>query len=53
MKYQYNTSESVSSILMAAIIFGIAIGLPLGYFAHLLAEQPPSSNVALLQPRNR
>lgn len=53
MKYKYNSSESVSSILIAAAIFGIAIGLPLGYLAHVLAEQPPSSNVALLQQRNR
>ncbi|HEY9726988.1 MAG TPA: hypothetical protein V6D50_11120 [Chroococcales cyanobacterium] len=53
MKYKYNSSGSVSSILIAAAILGIAIGLPLGYLARLSAEQPSSPNVALLQQGNR
>lgn len=53
MKYNYSSSESVFSILIAAALFGIAMGLPLGYFARVLAEQPPGSNVALLEQENR
>jgi predicted transporter len=40
---------NVTSILMGALIFGLAAGLPVGYFAHQLYGASPNPNLATLQ----
>lgn len=40
---------NVTSILLAALISGLAAGLPIGYFARQLSGTSPTPNVATLQ----
>lgn len=44
-----NATANVTSILMAALIFGLAAGLPLGYFGRQLYGASPNPNLATLQ----
>ncbi|MBD2013206.1 hypothetical protein H6F96_04135 [Microcoleus sp. FACHB-53] len=39
----------VTSILMGALFFGLAVGLPVGYFARQLYGAAPNPNLATLQ----
>jgi hypothetical protein len=43
-----NATANVTSILMAALIFGLAAGLPLGYFSRQLYGTSPNPNLATL-----
>lgn len=42
-------TRNVTSILMGALIFGLAAGLPIGYFARQLYGASPNPNLAALQ----
>ena len=48
MRYQFDLpSWNVTSIVSAALIFGLAAGLPLGYVARQLYAPTPSTNLAV------
>lgn len=46
-----NATTGVASVLSGALLVGLAVGLPLGYFGHQLyaASLNPNSNLAELQ----
>jgi hypothetical protein len=50
MRYQFDiTTWNVTSIVSAALVFGLAAGLPIGYIARQLYSSTPSSDVAVSQ----
>jgi hypothetical protein len=54
MKRELASTRTVFSTVMAALVFGFAAGLPLGYAARYFSEAPSSPNLASLQNgRNR
>lgn len=44
-----NATANITSILMAALIFGLAAGLPIGYFSRQLYGASTNPNLATLQ----
>jgi hypothetical protein len=50
-KVRENSTANVGSILLAALLFGLAAGFPAGYFARQLYAESPESNLASLQQR--
>ncbi len=50
MRYQFDMPTwNVTSIVSAALIFGLAAGLPIGYIARQLYGATPNSNLAASQ----
>ncbi len=49
MKYPIDVPWNVTSIVSAALVFGLAAGLPLGYIAHQLYHPTSSSDLAVSQ----
>jgi hypothetical protein len=44
-----HSTTNVTTILIGALFFGLAAGLPVGYFAHQLYAAAPNSDLASLQ----
>ena len=54
MRYQFDLPTwNVTSIVSAALIFGLAAGLPIGYIARQLYGATPSSDLAVSQQEYR
>lgn len=49
MRYQKTSAGTVFSIMSAALVFGLAIGLPCGYIAHQSAAQTANAKLAVSQ----
>lgn len=49
MKSKDNPTANITSILLGAVIFGLAAGLPVGYFAHQLYAASTNNNTSLAQ----
>ena len=49
MRYQFDITWNITSIVSAALVFGLAAGLPIGYIARQLYSPTPSSDLAVSQ----
>lgn len=51
MRYQFDIPWNVTSIVSAALVFGLAAGLPIGYIARQLYASTPSTDFAISQQK--
>lgn len=47
MRYQLDIPWNVTSVVSAALVFGLAAGLPIGYIARQHYAPTPSSDLAV------
>ena len=50
-KSRDNATTNVASIMMGALLFGLAVGLPTGYLARQMYAAAPNSDLASLQQK--